>query len=240
MSRSSWLGGGVPAGRPTASRFRGATHTPSPPGCGAPDASGWRLAHAPTPRSTRTGSRWRRPPPTLTSRSPRPRRSAAAAPSGCSAASTATKPASTASTTPRPTPSGSGDCAAGNDWDSQQAAGVRRINSRAWLLAIVLLLFHAPVTDFLGRVAEAADLNLTIGGTATPGHPPQRGSGHQVAPPTSGSAAKAVQLAREQIGKPYVWGDEGPGRFDCSGLAWYAWAHAGLRWERMTARDEYT
>jgi cell wall-associated NlpC family hydrolase len=121
----------------------------------------------------------------------------------------------------------------------QQASAVRRINSRAWLLAIVLLLFHAPVTNLLGQVAEAADLNLTIGGTATPGHPPQRGSGHQAAPPTSGSAAKAVQLAREQIGKPYVWGDEGPGRFDCSGLAWYAWQHAGLRWERMTARDEY-
>jgi cell wall-associated NlpC family hydrolase len=122
----------------------------------------------------------------------------------------------------------------------QQASVVRRINSRAWLFAIVLLLFHAPVTDFLGRVAEAADLNLTIGGTATPGHPPQRGSGHQAAPPTSGSAAKAVQLAREQIGKPYVWGDEGPGRFDCSGLAWYAWQRAGLEWPRMTARDEYT
>jgi peptidoglycan DL-endopeptidase CwlO len=36
-----------------------------------------------------------------------------------------------------------------------------------------------------------------------------------------------------------VWGDEGPGRFDCSGLAWYAWQHAGLGWSRMTARDEY-
>jgi peptidoglycan DL-endopeptidase CwlO len=121
----------------------------------------------------------------------------------------------------------------------QQASAVRRLNRRAWLLAIVLLLFHAPVTDLLGRVAEAADLNLTIGGTATPGHTPQRGSGHQAAPPTSGSAAKAVRLASEQIGKPYVWGNQGPGSFDCSGLAWYAWSHAGLRWERMTARDEY-
>jgi cell wall-associated NlpC family hydrolase len=53
------------------------------------------------------------------------------------------------------------------------------------------------------------------------------------------SAAKAVRLARAQIGKPYVWGDQGPGRFDCSGLAWYAWSHAGLTWERMTARDQY-
>jgi cell wall-associated NlpC family hydrolase len=121
----------------------------------------------------------------------------------------------------------------------QQASAIRRLNNRAWLVAIVLLLFHTPVTDFLGRVAEAADLNLSIGGTAIPGHTPRRGSGHQAVPPISGSAAKAVRLAREQIGKPYVWGNQGPGSFDCSGLAWYAWSHAGLKWERMTAGDEY-
>ncbi len=113
----------------------------------------------------------------------------------------------------------------------------QKLNARAWLLAVVLLLFHAPVTDFLGRVAEAADLHATIGGIASPPahHPLRRGSAH----PLPASAAKAVRLAREQIGKPYVWGDEGPGRFDCSGLAWYAWSHAGLDWSRMTARDEY-
>jgi peptidoglycan DL-endopeptidase CwlO len=119
----------------------------------------------------------------------------------------------------------------------QPPSAVRKINSRAWLLAIVLLLFHQPVTDFLGRVAEAAELHATIGGIASPPahHPLRRGGGR----PVPASAAKAAALAREQIGKPYVWGDEGPGRFDCSGLAWYAWAHAGLHWERMTARDEY-
>ena len=112
----------------------------------------------------------------------------------------------------------------------------QKLNARAWLLAVVLLLFHAPVTDFLGKVAEAADLRATIGSIAGPTHGhARRGS----AQPVPASAAKAVRLAREQIGKPYVWGDEGPGRFDCSGLAWYAWQHAGLDWPRMTARDEY-
>ncbi len=122
----------------------------------------------------------------------------------------------------------------------QEGSAIRRLNSRAWLLAIVLLLFRTPVTDFLGRVAEAADLHVAIGNLAgPPAHtPPRRGSG-QAATRGAASAAKAVRLAREQIGKPYVWGDEGPGRFDCSGLAWYAWQHAGLKWDRMTARDEY-
>jgi cell wall-associated NlpC family hydrolase len=112
-----------------------------------------------------------------------------------------------------------------------------KLNSRAWLLALVLLPFHAPVTDFLSRVAEAGDLHATIGSIAAPpAHtPPRRGSGHTV----PASTATAARLARAQIGKPYVWGDEGPGRFDCSGLAWYAWSHAGLKWPRMTARDEY-
>jgi cell wall-associated NlpC family hydrolase len=122
----------------------------------------------------------------------------------------------------------------------QQASAVRRLNSRAWLVALVLLLFHAPVTDFLGKVAQAADLHATIGNIASPGgRIAGRGSGHQAAPHVPANAAKAVATARQQIGKPYVWGDEGPGRFDCSGLAWYAWSHAGLRWDRMTARDQY-
>lgn len=37
----------------------------------------------------------------------------------------------------------------------------------------------------------------------------------------------AVAFATEQIGKPYVWGAEGPGSYDCSGLTSQAWAAAG-------------
>ncbi|MEU3614282.1 NlpC/P60 family protein [Streptomyces sp. NPDC006872] len=38
---------------------------------------------------------------------------------------------------------------------------------------------------------------------------------------------KAVQYATAQIGKPYVWGAEGPDSFDCSGLTSEAWKSAG-------------
>lgn len=38
---------------------------------------------------------------------------------------------------------------------------------------------------------------------------------------------EALTYAVRQIGKPYVWGAEGPDSFDCSGLTSQAWAHAG-------------
>ncbi|MEU1801356.1 C40 family peptidase [Streptomyces sp. NPDC019937] len=47
-------------------------------------------------------------------------------------------------------------------------------------------------------------------------------------PMASASAGqRALQWALNQIGKPYVWGAEGPNAFDCSGLTSQAWAHAG-------------
>lgn len=38
---------------------------------------------------------------------------------------------------------------------------------------------------------------------------------------------QAVEYATAQIGKPYVWGAEGPDSYDCSGLTSQAWANAG-------------
>ncbi|WP_225803145.1 C40 family peptidase [Streptomyces sp. NK15101] len=38
---------------------------------------------------------------------------------------------------------------------------------------------------------------------------------------------KAVEFATGQIGKPYVWGAEGPRSYDCSGLTQRAWGAAG-------------
>lgn len=38
---------------------------------------------------------------------------------------------------------------------------------------------------------------------------------------------RAVRYGLRQVGKPYVWGAQGPGSFDCSGLTSQAWSHAG-------------
>lgn len=45
--------------------------------------------------------------------------------------------------------------------------------------------------------------------------------------PPSAQGGDAVRYAVRQIGKPYVWGAEGPASFDCSGLTSQAWATAG-------------
>ncbi|MFE0873583.1 NlpC/P60 family protein [Streptomyces smyrnaeus] len=44
--------------------------------------------------------------------------------------------------------------------------------------------------------------------------------------PASAQGRKALDWALKQVGKPYVWGAEGPRAFDCSGLTWRAWRHA--------------
>ncbi|WP_406497389.1 NlpC/P60 family protein [Streptomyces sp. NBC_00846] len=45
--------------------------------------------------------------------------------------------------------------------------------------------------------------------------------------PPSRAGDEAVKYAIGQVGKPYVWGAEGPDSFDCSGLTSQAWAKAG-------------
>jgi cell wall-associated NlpC family hydrolase len=47
-------------------------------------------------------------------------------------------------------------------------------------------------------------------------------------------AAKAIAFARDQIGKPYVWGATGPNSYDCSGLTQAAWKAAGVSLPRTT------
>ena len=48
-------------------------------------------------------------------------------------------------------------------------------------------------------------------------------------PASAGAGAIAVSAAESQVGVPYVWGAEDPGRgFDCSGLTAWAWGQAGV------------
>lgn len=46
--------------------------------------------------------------------------------------------------------------------------------------------------------------------------------------PASSRAAAAIAAARSAVGKPYVWGANGPTGFDCSGLTQWSYAQAGV------------
>ncbi|MBM7791403.1 C40 family peptidase [Tenggerimyces flavus] len=55
---------------------------------------------------------------------------------------------------------------------------------------------------------------------------------------TSAQGRIAVQFARAQLGEPYVFGGDGPGTWDCSGLTMGAWGEAGV-YLPHTARGQY-
>ncbi|MEV4322528.1 C40 family peptidase [Microbispora rosea] len=47
-------------------------------------------------------------------------------------------------------------------------------------------------------------------------------------------AERAIEVAKKQLGDPYVWGATGPRAFDCSGLVQFAWRKAGVKLPRTT------
>lgn len=54
----------------------------------------------------------------------------------------------------------------------------------------------------------------------------------------SGSSSEAVNVGRTQLGVPYVWGAENPGRgFDCSHFIHYCYARAGYDYGYRTAAN---
>ena len=44
--------------------------------------------------------------------------------------------------------------------------------------------------------------------------------------PSTNKVQAVLDLAEKQLGKPYVWGAEGPNSFDCSGLTYYVYKNA--------------
>ncbi|MFB4270255.1 C40 family peptidase [Nonomuraea sp. GTA35] len=50
----------------------------------------------------------------------------------------------------------------------------------------------------------------------------------------------ALKAAVSKLGRPYVWGAEGPSTFDCSGLVQWAFAQAGVRMPRVTHQQWVT
>jgi len=47
-----------------------------------------------------------------------------------------------------------------------------------------------------------------------------------------------IDIAKEHLGKPYVWGKEGPDSFDCSGFVMFCYRQVGIRLPR-TSREQF-
>ncbi|MFJ4520240.1 NlpC/P60 family protein [Streptomyces sp. NPDC088810] len=58
-------------------------------------------------------------------------------------------------------------------------------------------------------------------------------------PAPDGRAAAALAAARAALGRPYVWGANGPSGFDCSGLMQWAYAHAGIHLPRTSQEQRF-
>jgi peptidoglycan DL-endopeptidase CwlO len=101
----------------------------------------------------------------------------------------------------------------------QQAAQLRRLATRK---AQVQQLVDQTERLLAQLRASAASRQDAAAGGVDPGLP--AGS----APAPSGSVAAVVRYAEAQVGKPYVWGADGPSSFDCSGLTMMAWRQAGI------------
>lgn len=50
----------------------------------------------------------------------------------------------------------------------------------------------------------------------------------------SGKAGKVIELAKQQVGKPYVWGATGSKSFDCSGLTMWCYKQVGISIPRVS------
>ncbi|MFD5339200.1 NlpC/P60 family protein [Streptomyces hawaiiensis] len=55
----------------------------------------------------------------------------------------------------------------------------------------------------------------------------------------SGRGSAAVAAARSVLGRPYVWGANGPSGFDCSGLMQWSYAQAGVSLPRTSQAQRY-
>ncbi len=57
--------------------------------------------------------------------------------------------------------------------------------------------------------------------------------------PASARAASAIAAVRQAVGRPYVWGANGPYGFDCSGLTQWAYSQAGVGLPRTSQAQRY-
>jgi cell wall-associated NlpC family hydrolase len=97
--------------------------------------------------------------------------------------------------------------------------------------AAAAIFAYNHLASYVQAVLSWAALYSRGGFTVTASSPGQRaqclGTTASTRPPNRAAAA-AIAFARQQIGKPYLWGGTGPDAFDCSGLVMMAYRAGGV------------
>jgi cell wall-associated NlpC family hydrolase len=96
----------------------------------------------------------------------------------------------------------------------------------------------AKKKEIEAKIGELEKLQRRVNGSGSGGGTTASASGPCPAEAGSGAGATAARTACAQIGDMYLYGAEGPDRFDCSGLTLFSWKAAGRSLPR-TAKQQY-
>jgi cell wall-associated NlpC family hydrolase len=118
---------------------------------------------------------------------------------------------------------------------SDAAAAVARAEAAVAQAAQAEQQLGARKRDAEARIAEAEHLLRAL----SPAERRERNGPFISAPEISGAGigVAALRAAASQLGKPYVWGAEGPSSYDCSGLTSWAFARAGVTLPRSSSQQ---
>jgi cell wall-associated NlpC family hydrolase len=89
------------------------------------------------------------------------------------------------------------------------------------------------------QAQQDAQAGGSAGGTTSQPSAPLPVPTGNPASPSRKTIETAIDFAKAQLGKPYLWGGTGPDRFDCSGLMLRAWQAAGVYLPRTSGQQYY-
>jgi cell wall-associated NlpC family hydrolase len=93
------------------------------------------------------------------------------------------------------------------------------------------------ISPLAGRAAQAAQATIPVPLPQMPLAPKNQPRAVVGVDPTDPNHVQAVNLVKQYLGTPYVWGGHKPGGFDCSGLVQYTLGKAGIQVPRTSQQQ---